>query len=823
MKEIFFRPLHLITRAYLRIGTALMSMIIILSICSTTVLSQTPSVIEYKGTVKHGSVPVQNATVYLSRMNDGKIIKSAITDSVGNFSIQTVHDGDAKIRIEALNYEAFESSVAPSEAKERMQISLRALEHVTQHVTVTTKRPFIQRTEDKLILNVDNSIISSGSTALEVLDRAPGINISPNDQISLQGRTGILILIDGKQTGMSGEELANYLRSLPSSTIDRIEILTNPTARYDAAGSGGVIDIRLKRTDRSGASTVINLSGGGGVYGRTNESVTHNHKSKGLSIFGNVTHTHVRPFNNIVSKKDFYDNGRYIGSYDQDNMVNRSTHSYLVRGGADIDIGPKDIIGMVFSGTSNSTERKGKNRSNVLDSQTIRTSQFLTSADGVERFRNYVINLNYRRSIDTLGSSFSVDVDRAIYDLDWGSVFHTVFQTPTGASFGTDLQTQSDQDGNTQIHTFKADLVHAFNKKVRMESGVKLSDVHGDNKVLFFDLQQMSLDMSRSNHFIYDENIIASYLNFVRRSGAVSMQLGLRSEHTHVKTHQVYTQQHSDTSYLQLFPSALIRYQISAERSVGISVSKRIDRPTFGQLNPFVIFVDPSFQATGDPRLRPPISWSYQLNYSHRQLDIALLYSKSKNTIDVVLMPVGQTKTTLQIPINFKSYEHIGLTASYPFRLNQHWNLTTNMNIFKGRYTGSAAGTPINASQWNLALSMNSSLQLGKGWSTEMNFDHSSENDQGVIRVAPISVLSAGIQKALNNNKGNIKFNLVDILWRQWPRAENIYLTYYDRWYAKRDTRIATLSFTYRLGNDKINLRRRSTASEEERRRAGGN
>lgn len=789
--------------------------------------------------VNEQQLALENVTVELLRSKDSSLVKVAISDKTGLADFENINFGTYLVKTTIVNYTAHYSPVFTlSEAKLQLP-SLLLQPHTAEMggVTVTARKPFIQKLTDRIVVNVENSIISTGSSAMDVLERSPGVRIGQGDAISLAGKAGVIIMINGKNVPMSGEELGNYLRSLPSNIIERIDIITNPSARYDAAGTAGIIDIRMKKDQKLGANGTLTGNYGQGRYPKANTGGTFNYRSKDLNIYGNLNYSYAKHFNHLVTDRYFFQNGIYQGSYDQDNMIQRMSNSSVARLGADYFTGKKTVLGLLVTGSRFMVNRTGDNQSAVLDPSHTKVSSFLTNANGYENYTNYVANFNLKHTFDSTGKELTADFDIAEYHRDWESHFSTgyydAFDNPTQPLY----LVRTDQKGFTGIKTVKVDYIHPLKmtgflkgispglKTAKLEGGAKSSFVRSDNDVLFFDRSSGNeiIDSSQSNSFQYRENINAAYINLSGEWKKISVQLGLRAEQTNIETYQVFDKVKFDTTYLRFFPSAFFNYKLSEDNTIGFSLSRRIDRPGYSQLNPFRIFVDPSFFAAGDPLLKPSFTWSYELSYIRKQFNTAIAFSRTNDPWTIVLIPSEtQNRVTIQTPINYDRYDYYGWNFNVPVRIAKWWNVINNGNVYVAHVQGNIAQTPINNTTVNAQFSSNHNLTISNSWTGEVNFTFDSGQNIGFMKDQFYWILGAGVQKTLLQRKATVRFNVTDILWRQWPRFRSIYTNYHEYLKAVRDTRVANISFTYRFGKNTVTqARRRTTASEEERRRAG--
>jgi iron complex outermembrane recepter protein len=777
---------------------------------------------------------LENATVELRKSKDSSLVKAAITDRSGVAEFENIKAGAYLLRTSMVNYVPQYSAVFTVGSD--MQIPAMVLQAASgemKGVTVTGKKPFIQKLSDRIVVNVENSIVSAGASALDVLERSPGVNVDQNDVISLRGRSGVIIMIDGKPTAMSGADLANYLRGLPSAAIERIDIITNPSAKYDAAGNSGIIDIRMKKDQRLGTNGTFTAGYGQGIYPKTNAGTTFNYRNKKVNVFGNYNYAYRFGLNHLVLDRNFYtDNGVFNGQDLKDNYNKSTFGSHTTRLGADFFPSKKTIIGFVVNGNFNHFKRTNDNKSTVIDQNKQPTSTFQTQARNNDHGKNIVANANLKHTIDSTGKELTTDVDYGIYNSNSLSTIATQYYKLDGSSLQPDYILDGDQDGKLKLFTIKSDYVNPLRKNAKFEAGYKLSFVSADNDAKFWNVSNGTPvnDESKTNHFYYKENNNAAYFNYSRDFKKFDLQVGLRAEQTNITTRQAYGNINWDSSYLQLFPSAFFNYKLKEDKTIGVSVSRRIDRPGYNQLNPFLFLIDVTTYSTGRPGLLPQFTWSYELSYTVKNLNFTLGYSHTTNSQNIAIAKFrdvfpnipSEDNVTVQIPINLSSSDYVGLTVSAPIRVTKWWNMINNANVYYQQFNGSLGITRLAKGRPAADVRTNNTFTLKKGWTAELNASLNSGGQYGFMVTEPQWALSAGVQKLIMKGKGTVRFNITDIFWTNLPQAVITYDNYIEKWHAWRETRVANLTFTYRFGNSKVQqARRRSTGSEEERQRAG--
>ena len=779
---------------------------------------------------------LENATAELRKVKDSSLVKVAITDKNGLAEFENILFGNYFIKVTMAGWSTQYSSSFNLSADQALvtapKISLHPQAKELGNVTMTSRKPFIQKLNDRIVVNVENSIVSAGSSAMDVLERSPGVNVDQNDNISLRGRSGVIIMIDGKPTAMAGSDLANYLKGLPSAAIERIDIITNPSAKYDASGNAGIIDIRMKKDQRLGTNGTFTAGYGQGVYPKATTGGTFNYRNRKANVFGNYNYAYRIGLNHLLLDRSFFENGVYNGGDLKDNYSKSPFNTNSTRLGADFFPSKKTIFGFVVNGNFNHYWRNNNNSSVMIDPQKQESSTFNSYATNNDHANNVVANINFKHTFDSTGKELTADLDYGNYHSTSLTVNATKYYKLDGSSLQPDYILDGDQNGKLTFKTAKVDYVNPLKKGARWEAGFKTSFVSSDNDAKFFDVSSGTPqnDVNKTNHFFYKENNNAGYVNFSKEFKKFNLQFGLRGEQTNIHTHQVNGNIFFDSSYFQLFPSAFFNYKLKEDQTLGISVSRRIDRPGYSQLNPFLFLIDVSTYATGNPGLLPQLTWSYELSYTMKNLNFSLSYSHTKDEQNITLARFKEVfpnipspdNVTVQIPINLSSSDYFGVTISAPIKISKWWNMINNADLYYQKFNGTFSGTTLNNGKPAADIRTNNTFSFKKGWTAELNGVLNTGGQYGFMVLDPQWGVSTGIQKLIMKNKGTLRFNVTDIFWTNLPKAVITYNNYIEKWHAYRETRVANLTFTYRFGNSKVQgARRRTTGSEEERQRAG--
>ncbi|MEO8415091.1 MAG: outer membrane beta-barrel family protein [Ginsengibacter sp.] len=779
---------------------------------------------------------LENVTVSLMKSQDSSLVKLGISDDEGSVYFDHIPYGFYIIKATMTNYDNTYSGVinVTSSQKNETVLSLDQKSAIMKEVKVEGKKPFIQKLSDRIVVNVDNSIISAGSSAMDVLERSPGVTIDQNDAISLRGKQGVIIMIDGKTTPMTGTDLANYLRGLPSDAIDRIDIITNPSAKYDAAGNSGIIDIHMKKDQRLGANGSATAGYGQGVFPKSNAGMNFNYRNKKVNVFGNYNYAYRKGLNHLILDRNFYTNGVFNGEDKKDNYTTFPLNFNVARLGADFFLDKKSIIGFVVNSNFIIYHNFNTNNSTVIDKQKNSSYTFQTHENSSSDNNNTVANINFKHTFDSTGKELTADLDYGVYRSYALTNNATNYYKLDGSILQPAYILLGNQHGKLTLKTAKADYVNPLKNGSKLEAGFKTSDVSSDNDAKFFDASSGTPqnDTTRTNHFLYEEFNHAGYVNFSKECKKFNIQLGLRGEQTILKTHQEKGDIRFDSSYFQLFPSAFFNYKINKDQTLGISVSRRIDRPNYSLLNPFLFLIDVSTYNTGNTALLPQFTWSYEINYTVKNFNVALSYSYTKDVLNVAIAKFkdvfpksnfADSNITVEIPVNLDASDYVGLSVSAPLRITSWWNMTNNADFYYNHFRGNLGGSALNNGAPAADIKTNNNLTFKKGWSAELNASFNSGGRDGYMVAQPQWAISPGFQKSILKTKGTLKFSYTDIFWTNLPKAVITYPgKYIERWHAFRESRIATFAFTYRFGKSTVQgARRRTTGSEEERQRAG--
>ncbi|GAB3805408.1 outer membrane beta-barrel family protein [Spirosoma humi] len=781
----------------------------------------------------------------LLKANDSTLVKGAISDVDGKYAFENVGAGNYLIAAQQIGYrKTYSAPFAVDEAHPAVSVPALAMSDETKSLTevkVVAQKPFIEQQVDRTVMNVENSIVASGNTALEVLEKAPGVTIDrQNDQIQLKGKAGVIVYIDGKQTYLSQQEVSNLLKNTPSDNIASIEIITNPGSKYDAAGNSGIINIKMKKNKNFGTNGtfilgtgygwVNNLVGARDDLPKFNTSLNLNHREGKVNVFGNYSYVNRQSAQTNEINRAIPYNGKttYFDQYSF--RPNQFTgHSY--KAGLDYFISNKSTVGVLFNGFTNDWRSNGLNNTFIRDQNRQLTSRPTTKTDARELMSNVTGNVNYKYDFDGKGREWTIDADYVHYGGKNSNNLSTIYYNPDNTLNRPNQDVRNNMPSVINILAFKTDYVHPMKNGSKVEAGLKSSFVDADNNTIYDtlqqEIQQWLPDASRSNQFKYNENINAAYINYAGKIGKLKIQTGLRAEHTHSTGTSVTLNQTVDRNYLNLFPTVFLSRQLDTNNVLNLSYSRRIDRPDYQNLNPFVFYLDPYTYQKGNPFLRPQYTNSVELTHVFKgAFSTTLGFSRTTDFINQETpRQIAAQNITYVTPENLGHLDNLSLNMSFPVPVTKWWRMQNNISTYYQNYQTVYSDTPYQVKLVAFNLYTSNNFTLSKTVSAEVSGWYNSASQYGFYRAQPMGAFSIGVQKKLMDGKANLKLNVNDPFWMNQFRGraavQDIDFRVGSRWESRR----IMLTFTYRFGNQNVKgaRQRNSATSAEQNRVKSGN
>lgn len=776
------------------------------------------------GSVKNSEKPVARATAALLRLPDSVIIKYAATDEKGYFEFENQQPGSYLVKISSVGFE--ELSTPAFVLGKTDNIALGSLSMVIavkqlEIAVIRSRKPLIQVSADKVIFNVENSINAVGNNALELLRKSPGVTINSNDNINLKGKNGVAIYIDGKPTYLANDQLIEYLKSLNSGNIEAIEIISNPGASYEAAGSAGIINIRMKKNRKKGFNGSLSLGYIQWYSAKTSNSFNLNYRNNKVNAFGSYS-------NSLgIYRKTLTGSRVQIDSlYDIYNFNTNDRRSHNFKTGADFFLNKRNTVGVMIMGSYLKGRVLYTGISNIKGVNDATFSEVLESGNDVKsNIKNYNFNINYKYA-DTAGKVLNIDLDRGIFDATGTSVQPNTYRNPATGQVNAIRNFSNNTPINIDIYSAKLDYEQPF-KKGRLGLGLKSSYVKSDNTFEYFDEYPVKvLVLNKSNSFGYRENINAAYANYnVSVKDRWNFQGGVRLEHTSSEGNLInydISVHNPDANvkrnYLDFFPSTAITWKVNDSNNLNLTYSRRIDRPTYQDLNPFENKLDELSYEQGNAFLRPQYSQKIELTHTYKNfLNTSLNYSFTKDFVAVINDTINR-KGVLISPRNLENQRMIGIviTASVPVTkwMESYFYAGFNRQYLKSNI---GPGKIVDITFNTFAAYAQNSINLGKGYSAEISGWFLSGGLWGVFRETSNGSFDVAFQKKILRNTGTLKLAFNDVFFTTPTTSTSTFGGSYLSFRNKSENRVVRLSFSWRFGRSEVqSARERSTGSESE-------
>lgn len=762
-----------------------------------------------------------NASIRLLNATDSAVVQSRITKSNGRFEFANLTNGAYLLSVTMAGMKPY-TSTALTISDQRSTIALPAIiltpnkKSNLQAVTVTAKKPLIEQDIDKTIVNVESMVSASTSNTLEVLEKTPGITVDINGEISLNGANGVNVLIDGRPTYMSGRDLAAYLRSLPGGMLDKIELMSNPPAKYDANGAA-IINIKLKRKRTQGYVGSINLNYNQGKLARSYNSLNLNYVNRKVNLFANVGAGRYADFDDASTTRSFF-NGAFQknGGITMNTYNSSGSNEWTGRMGMDYTLSPKTVIGVIVnSGHRNRKETFSYNNYNYSTSSQP-DSIGLGTTDNRSTWRPLGANVNFTHRFNENGRELTADINYINYHSTGNQLLANEVTLPDGELINSRdfvYRLPSDID----IYTARADYSHPLKNKASLSGGWKSSLVKNDNLSDYASLDgsQETPDYGRSNHFIYREGIHAAYINGRKDWKRFGIQVGLRLEQTHTKGEQLGNAMVAGSTfindYTSLFPTLFISYKLDSlgKNTLSSNYSRRINRPGYQQLNPFLFFVDQYSLNTGNPTLRPTYGNSVQVNYRYKQL-LNFVFNFERQTDAVFGASRIEDNILINRSENLGSRQMIALLTYYTINVTKWWNLNYQLAGARFSSKGQLYSEKLDLHQLTWRTTMMNQFRFKNDWSAELFAAYNAPNINFQRTVQARYWANIAVQKKIMKGKGSLKLNVEDMFytlrWEEETQAlkqANIVRT------SRNDSRRVGLSFSYSFGKETFSRKRR--------------
>jgi hypothetical protein len=764
-------------------------------------------------------VPYANAALLSP---EGLLLEGAVTDEAGAFSISTTKAARVKLVISSLGYTSFTSEEFELLAGLQKDFGTLVLaDEVTglDEVTVKASRPQIIIEPDKTIVNVEGTVMAEGANALDVLGRSPGVFITTDGSINLNGRTGVTVMINDRPMYMSAADLTSFLRSMPADNIKSIEVMTSPSARFDAEGAAGVINIQLKKNTVDGVFGNVMLGGRYNGKAAPNAGVTLNVKKGKWTSNGTLNYNEDVEINDLEIERNFQVEGGK-STFLQDSRIVERSHTPSFTGAANYELSPTQNLGINVQASTSASN--GLNNSGTLISNPGQTNgtSFTSINDSEDQRSRLFTNLHYDAKLDTLGGKISADLDFTVMDMGSNALLNNAYST--GLAQSKD-QVLTVNDMYYTIFTSKIDWIQPLKGGKILESGLKGSWVESDN----------NLDLSRgvndgplqpdpnSNRFIYQENVLAAYSSLKGDfSPKLSYQAGLRMEYSDVTGTSKTLNQVNRQEYVNLFPSVFLQHKISDNYQVVYNVNRRITRPNYRLLNPFVYYIDPLTTEKGNPGLRPQYSTNFEMDHVIKgTYQFTLGYSITEDAFMQIFEQDEEARSSTTFTANFDKTKNFNFQGVVPVELAKWWNTSNLVQLNYNKFKSLIGTDVLDISQVSYLLRTQHNFNLPKGFKMELVGIYLSPQIWGQGEIRGFGWVDAGITKSLMKDKLSLSINGGDLFRTQWIHAS---INFADidtsiRQYRNEQSVRITLRYNFAKGQSfRVNS---NSGSSEERKR----
>lgn len=777
------------------------------------------------------NTPLNSVIVKLKVTADSVVYKSMSTDQSGSFVFNNVAQGNYGIEIDLLGYNrTTRSGLIVNRTDTTINLGTITLSSSTRTLSgieIKAKASFIEKQIDKTVVNVDQNIANTGTNVLELLKKLPGVQVSPDGQVTLNGKSGVNITIDGKTTYLSGEDLANLLTNTPSSDIHKIEIMTNPSAKYDAEGTGGMINIIRKKNSKSGLNGTVTGGFGWGHNHRYNGSLALSYKNDKYNLYvnNNYGYNKALPGKSTVIA-DIMNNNALLTEEVSDNSRGSTYRAYNSAAGLNLYLSPKTTLTLT---------------GNILDREaTENIASLVTSFDGShnqtggENFAainrdkpfNYTTGVQLVHKLDTSGRQWSADADFSSYRYQPGQYNTTVNYDLSGNLLSQD-NVFIDESRTLRIFGARADYVQPLPGNGKIETGLKSSYVKTNNNSTYYNQMggQNVVDSAKNDYNINSENINAAYFNFNGQYQKLTVQAGLRAEQTVTTGQQLSTNAAVERNYFQLFPTLFLSDKLGDQNTFNFQFGRRTDRPDYHELVPFRRPLSATLYFQGNPNLRPNLDWHTEITWAyHHTFFVTAAYDVVRDYLRTFPYLDSNKKTMTRIPTNVRGARSWNVDISFNKELTRWFTTNTTVTLYQNSFNGSANGFSLDEAGFpTLDLVSNNSFRCTDKLSLEADFEYESKRQfVGSVYPAYLDWTLALTQKILRDN-GSITVNAINpIAIPKFGNGTDHYFDLNQYGHSRRYAGPVIVTLTYRFGSGKLTKTQSKSGSEQEQKRAGG-
>lgn len=809
LKEALVRNIFMPTGYFLKccLMFSLTGIFMLMSVHAQVSTGVTGTVIE-----QASGKPIPFCTVRLLGSRDNKLITAVQTNEKGSFFISVARSGNYIVHLSFVGFIPYQSLAfrfpeVSSLDTIRMQEDSRTL----KGVTVTGKQDLIVKGPDKLVLNVENSLLATNGTANELLQQVPGLWSGDNGQIKLNGKSGVTILIDGKISPLSGSELGMFLQNMPSGSITRIEVMDNPSSRYDATGAGGIINIITKKPSRAGINGSATLGYNYGPGSNYIGSLMLNAKKGRVNLFGSYS------YNRLTKAADYYIDRTIAGDeplfFHQIMKFRPYFNNHLAKAAIDYEVNSRSTAGFTFDWSSFQRDRTISDITYIGKPAQMPDSVYDTRTRNIKRLDNYSYNFYYNYRFDSTGHQLAINYTLSQFSNADDRFSHNDYTHGDGTVLKPSNSLRNQVPFKVNNNVVRVDYMLPLNKHQRMEIGAKAAWIDQRNNLIYDSLyngKYVNIPGMGST-FTYHEKVLAAYADYTWNKGPYRVTAGLRAEKTISESNFITAKQVVSFNYLDLFPKVSLGWK-AGKHALAASAGRRIGRPSYQDLDPTLIYFNQYYYLQGNPQVTPQYTQTYILSDTYRdKYSVTLNYTRTRNPLASVQTIQEGTNVNILTVANLDVLNNVSLSVDIPVIVNRWWDTYNNIYGYTDHtHADNYMGKSYDRSLSGYGFSTRHTFSVSDNCKLETQFRYDSPQLFGLNKLDEVYSLTMGVQHSFLNKKAVVKVSVYDVL------NSMKFVYHYD--YANvnaSESRVVyyrqlRCSFTYNFGRNQVKNRKNS-------------
>jgi len=752
----------------------------------------------------NGSV-LQAVSIQLLTQSDSSIVTGGETDEAGKFTLENIKSGKYKLVANYVGYKkVVVSNINVAGGPVTLAPILMTTGTITEQIEVNAEKPFIEFQPDKKVFNVEQGMTTTGGSVIDILKNIPGVTVDQDNNITFRGGSNVKVNIDGRPFGLNSSNLSTILEQIPADKVSSVELLTNPTAKFDAEGSSGIINIVMKKNENNEELNGVNgsLSLNAGNKDKYNGSFSLSTRTKNYTLSGSYD---ARFFNMEMTG---YNNRTTFANSTTSNILSLNTNqnrmrSNLVRAGIDWIINPQQNFSLNATYSNRKRNGGGENLTDIYENSVL-TTDYINRSYNNNDGTTYGVSANYLLKFANPKQTLSSDFSYTKSDGDRTSTTLIDYYLPVNTPQGRNNQFSNEKEDEVN---FQIDFTTPFNESRKLETGVKsiFRKTYEDSRSEDFDYNTNTfITGANSNIFDYQELISSAYIAYQDKIGNFGYQVGLRGEQTNTKGNQITANSNFTKSYFSLFPNASVSQKLGETEEMQLSYSRRVRRPDLDNLNPFLNTSDPLNYQSGNPDLMPEYTNSFELNFikyfTSAIITPSIYFRQTNDKISRVRLQYDSL-ITLNTQQNFASSKSYGFELTMNANPIKAWMINGTVGYSKTvNDATNLTGQTNEAYSWNGR--MFTTLALPDDFGVQFTYLYSGKNISAQGEIDPFSSADISVKKDFMDKKLSLSLRVSDLFDSQKFHGTISDINFYDEFERRRDSRSVFLSLTYKFGTE---------------------